>query len=71
MLRAGTLAELDARGGIVPVAAGRREAVVVRARDGGVFAVARPHDHRLASARSHGHDAPSRVELGERPRPKH
>jgi nitrite reductase (NADH) small subunit len=43
---AGTLAELDARGGIVTVAAGRREAVVVRARDGGVFAVDRfcPHE---------------------------
>jgi nitrite reductase (NADH) small subunit len=46
MVRAATLAELDARGGIVPVAAGRREAVVVRARDGGVFAVDRfcPHE---------------------------
>lgn len=45
-LRACTLAELDAAGGLLPVATGAREAVVVRAGTGEVFAVARacPHE---------------------------
>ena len=45
-MRACTLAELDAAGGLLPIAAGDREAVVVRAGTGEVFAVARacPHE---------------------------
>jgi nitrite reductase/ring-hydroxylating ferredoxin subunit len=41
-----TLAELDAAGGLVPVSKGDREAVIVRAGTGEVFAVARacPHE---------------------------
>jgi nitrite reductase/ring-hydroxylating ferredoxin subunit len=44
--RACSLAELDAAGGLVPVSSGDREAVVVRAGTGEVFAVARacPHE---------------------------
>ncbi|MDX6579517.1 MAG: hypothetical protein QOJ47_1066, partial [Gaiellales bacterium] len=45
-VRACTLAQLDAAGGLLPVALADREAVVVRAGTGEVFAIARacPHE---------------------------